>query len=100
MSHEAHFPGVDLSYFRFPLIMGYHRITMNARISLWLQPDDLIFYSKTAKPGGLLSAKLFYHINESYETYLSVTGKSEGWVAGNVYLESDLTGNFGLTIRY
>ncbi len=99
-NHEGYHPGLDLRFLRYPLIIKDKRLYVNTRVSLWLQPEDLMFFSKSSKPGGLLSARIYYPINKRYEAYLKLSGKSEGWVAGNVYLEPNISSQVGLAINY
>jgi hypothetical protein len=63
---------------------------------IWVQPEDQLFFSKKGKVGGLLEVKVHYPVSPYIQPYFTVTTKTNGWVAGNVYLESNFSASFGL----
>lgn len=70
---------------------------LGARSELWLQPADQQFRTSRAKPGAevalrgtvpLLSGRL--------APFVELSGKTPGWVTGNVFLEASLAARVGI----
>jgi len=70
------------------------RIRLSATTQLWSQPEE--FSSTKGKFGGLISADVSYAFSRRWEAYAQLTGKTDGWVAGNVYLDKNLSLRGGL----
>ena len=60
---------------------------------LWLQPEGQRFRDRNAKPGGLAAVRVRYG-----KTFLDLEAKSEGWVAGNVHVDRNVTVRFGVVV--
>ena len=92
------FPGIEIETYNY--LLGENRlkkpIPVSARVMGWLQPCNGLFYSRKASLGGMIEVKGYYPISKYFSPYISVTAKTNGWVAGNIYLESNLSGSFGL----
>lgn len=70
------------------------RLRLSATAQLWSQPDE--FTTTKGKFGGLISADVSYVFARRWEAYGQITGKTDGWVAGNVYLDKNLSFRAGL----
>lgn len=86
---SRYFPGIDVTWFgakpfgdEWPL---------STRVMGWLQPRDQKFAEKRAQAGGLLSLKLNHVYSRALQPFVELEGKSEGWVAGNVYLDKNVS---------
>jgi hypothetical protein len=97
-NHERWMPGVELETYnyQFGKTILKKPIPVTARAMIWVQPEDQLFFSKKGKVGGLLEVKVHYPVSPYIQPYFTVTTKTNGWVAGNVYLESNFSASFGL----
>jgi hypothetical protein len=59
-----------------------------------------MFKTKEAKLGGLASLRAGWIGFRNIETFVEVTAKTEGWVAGNIYLDSNTSVQTGLIYRF
>ncbi len=97
-NYDEWFPGIEIETYNY--LLGENRlkkpIPVSARVMGWLQPRNGLFYSRKASLGGMIEVRGYYPISKYFSPYISVTAKTNGWVAGNIYLESNLSGSFGL----
>lgn len=66
-------------------------------VMFWMQPGS--FYASKGEPGGLLRLKTAYAINNQWRIYTTVEGKTKGWVAGNPFLDANLSVRAGIYAR-
>lgn len=92
------FSGLEVETYNY--MLGVNKIKkpipVSAKVMLWTQPQNQLFFSKNYQLGGLIEAKIYYPINNFFQPYISITAKTSGWVAGNVYLEPNISGSLGL----
>jgi hypothetical protein len=93
------FPGLELALIRFPVsVFGTH-LPLSVRTALWLQPKDQQFDTGESKLGGIATATLHLPINKQWGTYLEMEAKTQGWVAGNVYLQDNVSVRLGVAVK-
>ena len=88
-NQDRSFPGVELRLFDFPLTPASQWVGQ-LRAQAWQQPREQRFATRDAESGGLLGARLAYHARHDVAPYVEMTGKTAGWVAGQVELERNL----------
>jgi hypothetical protein len=94
------FPGVELEVLRMPVAaVAGAPLVIDARGSVWLQPERLRFDSDRRIPGGLASVRASWGGVRTVEPYLEIEAKTGGWVAGDVYLDRNLSVRTGLILR-
>lgn len=93
---EGASPGVDLQLLRFPFRLAGRTFALTPRLALWLQPKDQLFRSAASKAGGLVGLRVAVGAHR-VQPYLEVEAKTAGWVAGNPYLDRNLSVRLGLT---
>ncbi len=69
---------------------------LKLRASIWTQPKNQSFFESESSLGGLLGLSASYPI-KSIKPYVEIHSKTEGWVAGNPYLDKNLTIRLGFT---
>ncbi len=94
-NRDAYRPGLELMLERLPFSIGRRVIYLSPRLLFWLQPRNQDFYTRAVTPGVLARLKASYPIVPWFELFASVEGKTEGWVAGNVYLDANLSARMG-----
>ena len=93
-----YFPGASAELSRYRL--SGLPLSVSGRLVLWMQPEDQRVKSTVSVPGALATLTLHKPWTESFESYLGLEGKTPGWVAGNVYLERNLSLFLGLAFNY
>lgn len=96
LSPKQYFPGLEIELYRYPLSLLGENENISVRLMGWLQPKNLRFDSRVATPGGLTSLRYGHALSRSLEVFAEVEGKTDGWVAGNVYLDSNISTRVGL----
>ena len=71
-------------------------MSVTPRLDLWLQPEQQQFETSKGKPGGLVSLKLARPFNKRLDSFIELEAKTDGWVAGNVYLDDNVSVRLGL----
>ncbi|NDP21513.1 MAG: hypothetical protein GZ091_10585 [Paludibacter sp.] len=97
-NHKNWYPGLEVETFDYKLGEKSlkNSILFTGRVMAWLQPENQLFFSNKAQLGGLIETKIQYPISKHIYPYISVTAKTNGWVAGNVYLEKNISSSFGI----
>lgn len=93
---DRFFPGVEAQFIDLPLKLSAKNLPLTLRTMLWLQPKDQQFYTDQGQAGGLLYAQLRYPLSKTFQPYLEVEGKTQGWVAGTPFLTPNLTVRAGV----
>ncbi len=68
------------------------------RMALWQQPQSLAFTADDGKWGGALTLRGYKAIG-NWAPYAQLEAKTEGWLAGNVYLEPNYSVQLGFVLR-
>lgn len=72
--------------------------TLYPAAMFWFQPGN--FYSKSGRPGGLLRLRAAHAISATWKVNATLESKTEGWVAGNPYLKSNLSFRVGFSAQF
>lgn len=80
-------PGVDLELFRWKADVGGHTVYWNFGASVWLQPDDQMFWTRRKEGGGMIRIGAALPVGDRVEIFAETSYKSQGWVMGTVYLD-------------
>jgi len=100
-NHGGPYPGLELQLFRLPVgaVRGIP-VALSARVAGWLQPERLRYDASAVDTGGLLSVRAGLGLAPGFEPYVEVEGKTAGWVAGNVFLDRNISARMGLVSRF
>lgn len=90
------FPGLELEYPVADVKIGSAIIPLYSRGMIWLQPEKQSFYSDKGKAGGLVQLRAHLPLGRTWSMYAEGEAKSNGWVAGNPYLKSNVSVRMGL----
>ena len=93
------FPGVEAQLLDKPVTIAGMNVAVSPRVALWLQPQDQQFRTATKQPGGLVSLRVRQASAARVTSFLEVEAKTEGWVAGNVHLEPNVSVRIGGSVR-
>jgi hypothetical protein len=95
---ERVFPGIEVEKPACNIKVAKKNIPVKGRAMLWLQPENQSFSTSKAQAGGLLQIRGQYSIGKALSTYAELEAKTEGWVAGNPYLNKNVTMRMGLLL--
>jgi hypothetical protein len=99
-NYNNYFPAVEVELVDFPLRLGSLDLYLSPRILAGVQPANQEF--RTAGPEflGLFGLRADLGISKHFLPYIDVTAKTDGWVAGNEYLEANAGVRLGLSMRF
>jgi hypothetical protein len=104
-NYQNYFPAVEVELIDFPLSQilpasFFEKVYASPRVLIGMQPEDQIF--KTAEPEfmGLFGLRLDFAVTKNIFPYIEVTAKTGGWVAGNEYLENNVSVIMGISMRF
>ena len=98
-NREHYFPGIDMELLDYPFSLGGRFAPVSLRLGLWSQPAEHSFTSSRGRAGGHASLRMALPLSRSVLPYWEVQGKTAGWQAGNVYLDSALETRLGIRIH-
>ena len=98
--NNTHFyPGLELALVRFPVSVFNSRLPLSVRSSVWLQPTAQRFDADSSELGGIATLKFNFPSYRQWETFLEMEAKTQGWVAGNVYLGNNFSVRLGVAAK-
>jgi len=89
-------PGYELNIIDYKLLDQNVEIFSSARSMVWFQPDNLFFVDKNSNFGGLTELNIKIGKEKLFADFM-FGYKTRGWVAGNVFQESNIYASFGLS---
>jgi len=92
-------PGVEVE--RSPYVLrvnGQERLLLQPLVMVWLQPNS--FYDRAARPGGALRIQGSYALDKTWRIVAVAEGKTNGWVAGNPYLQAKAGFRLGISASF
>lgn len=92
------FPGASIELLRWA--PWRDDVKLSPRLQVWLQPESSLGKSTTDRLGGLVAIDLAKTVSRNFEANFGIDAKTEGWVAGNVYLEPALSTWTGFTYLF
>ena len=96
---QRRFPGIDAEVIDHRVSVGGRPLNVSLRGARWLQPADQRFHTSDSTPGALLGFTVQRPGRGRIGGYFAAEGKTEGWVAGNVYLGPNVSVRVGLSIE-
>lgn len=70
------------------------KVRSEVRVNVWSQPES--FFSEVRVNGGYIGIKTRYLFSNSFSGFVSVSGKTRGWLLGNPYLDKNASVQAGL----
>ena len=90
------FPGIEIEKPAVKISLGKIKAEIQARGMLWLQPRDQSFTTSSSDSGGLLQIRSKFALSKTMSVYSEMEAKTAGWVAGNPYLNKNLSLRMGI----
>jgi hypothetical protein len=99
-NYRRGYPAAEVMLPDFPLGAG-KRLLFSPRLLTGIQPRDASFTTRQAQWLGMASGRVDWLSRSSrWSPYLEVSAKTAGWVAGNEFLQKQISGRFGLSGRF
>lgn len=99
-NYEKKFFGFEAEIFDYHVEIAGMNTFSTLRVMAWTQPENQQFKTKKANHGGLVDFKFKFRAkNHAIFPYIQVVAKTEGWVAGNVFLEKNVSIKIGSNIN-
>lgn len=98
-NRDRSFGGVDVELVRQPLAISGRTLSVSPRIALWQQPEGLRWRTSDGAAGGLLAVRVEVPMAGRWSAWIDGSAKTDGWVMGDVHLESAFEVRFGGSVR-
>ena len=99
-NYEHYFPALEVEMIDFPIFIKNFCVYFSPRTSLGLQPKDQGFFTSESELFGLVGSRLDFQVTKNLLPYFEFVAKTDGWVAGNEFLEKNLSYRLGISARF
>lgn len=94
LSHN--FYGIEAQIIDQEITLNKYKLWITPAFHLWNQPVNQEFRTSVSQFGGKLSLSISAKLGNTWKPYIALSAKTKGWVAGDVYLNSNVSGMIGL----
>jgi hypothetical protein len=100
-NYHNYFPAIEAELVDFPVqFTSKFGLFLSPRLLLGIQPKDQVFMAGNPEFLGLLGCRVDFSVSKHFLPYFDLTFKTDGWVAGNEYLERNMSFKVGLSMRF
>jgi hypothetical protein len=100
-NYQNYFPAIEAELMDFPVqFTPQFGLLLSPSLLLGIQPRDQNFMTGDPEFLGLLGCRVDFAVSKHFFPYFDLTLKTDGWVAGNECLESNLSVKAGLSMRF
>ena len=99
-NYEHYFPAIEAELVDFPFNFAGLNMYFSPRVLIGMQPKDQVFMTAAPEFFGLIGCRVDFGISKHFFPYIDLSVKTDGWVAGNEYLESNVSFKAGLSMRF
>jgi hypothetical protein len=89
------FYGVEVQLVDKVLPLVKHKIFITPSLHLWTQPKNQQFRTSESQFGGKVEVSVSTMLGKIWQPYISASAKTQGWVAGDVFLTDNVSCRFG-----
>ncbi|GHU88890.1 hypothetical protein FACS189476_06800 [Spirochaetia bacterium] len=102
LNYEHYFPAVEIELIDYPLSFNTWGIYLSPRIIIGIQPMDNSFTTSTPEFFGLLSCRADFILPKlkHFLPYSELLIKTDGWLAGNEYINRTFGFALGISTRF
>ena len=90
------FYGIEAQVIDKEIALNKYTLWISPAIHLWSQPVNQEFRTSVSQFGGKVSLSVSAKLGKTWRPYVALSAKTKGWVAGDVYLNSNVSGMIGL----
>jgi hypothetical protein len=99
-NHEHYFPAIEAELVDYPFNIGNLHMFLSPRILIGMQPKDQKFKTSSPEFLGLFGLRIDFMTHKNIFPYIDFTAKTNGWVAGNEFLDSNVSIRLGVSLRF
>jgi hypothetical protein len=101
MNYEHYFPAIEAELVDFPLsFFGKIDLYLSPRVLIGMQPKDQVFMTGSPEFLGLIGLRADFAVTKHFLPYLDFSAKTSGWVAGNEFLDGNVSIKLGVSARF
>ncbi|MDR3343812.1 MAG: hypothetical protein LBT14_13735 [Treponema sp.] len=100
LNYEHYFPGIEAELIDYPLQIGGFTTYLSPRVLLGMQPKNQEFMTTSPEFFGLVGLRADFAVSKHFLPYFELSVKTAGWVAGNEFLDSNVSFKAGLSMRF
>jgi hypothetical protein len=101
MNYEHYFLAVEAELVDFPVqIKPNFGLLFSPRVLLGAQPKNQEFMTGDPEFLGFLGCRVDFAVSRHFFPYIDLGVKTDGWVAGNEYLERTISFKAGISVRF
>lgn len=94
------FFGLEAMLYEHPFSVAGHDFLGTVRVIADLQPKDQLFQTRKASFTGLFGGRLSWQAGKHFFPYVALDAKNKGWIAGNAFLDDNISVKLGLAARF
>jgi len=101
LNYKNYFPAIEAELVDYPFhLTGDFLMLFSPRIIIGMQPENQKFKTGTPEFLGLFGLRVDFVISQNFLPFVDLTAKTDGWVAGNVYLDKNVSCRVGVSFRF
>jgi hypothetical protein len=101
MNYGSYFPAIEAELVDYPLQLTRNfGLLLSPRLMLGMQPKDQEFMTDEPEFFALASCRVDFAVSRHFLPYLELSAKTDGWVAGNEFLERNIGFKVGISARF
>ncbi len=97
-NYKNAFPAIELELFEYPINYANNIFLLSPRVITGTQPKDQSFYTKNHEFLGSFACRIDW-VLKYFSPWVEFSAKTDGWVAGNEFLNNNFSCNLGLSLR-
>lgn len=98
-NYKNWFPAFQAELFEEPITFGKHKFVYSPKLLVGLQPKKQEFKTSKASFLGEASCRIDWLIKK-VQPWISFSAKTDGWIAGNEFLNKNISFRAGLAVRF
>jgi hypothetical protein len=99
-NYEHYFPAIEAELVDYPLTIGKLHMFFSPRILIGMQPQEQKFKTASSEFLGLFGLRVDFMTHKNIFPYIDFAAKTDGWVAGNEFLDSNVSIRLGVSLRF
>jgi hypothetical protein len=99
-NYEHSFPAIEIEVVDYPVKIKNLRMYVSPKIMAGMQPKKQGFFTPEAEFFGSAGSRIDFQITRHWFPYIEVTAKTNGWIAGNEFLEKNISVRVGVSARF
>jgi hypothetical protein len=100
LNYEHVFPAIEVEMIDYPIKMKNINMYVSPKIMIGAQPKRQEFFTSEAEFFGLIGSRIDFQITKNWLPYIEVTAKTNGWIAGDAFLQKNVSAKLGVSARF